>query len=199
MPDLRVLIGQDAAPFFDDLARLRIDVFRAFPYLYDGDIDYERRYLATYARAPESLFVLAFDGERVVGASTGIPLEQETKAVREPWSAAGIDPVDVFYFGESVLLPEYRGLGLGHRFFDEREAYARKLGRFERTSFCAVEREADHPRRPADYRTLHSFWRARGYRCHADLHCWMDWKEIDTDVEVAHRLAFWSRYLDGRP
>lgn len=196
MPDLRVLVGQEVIPFFDDVARLRIDVFRAFPYLYDGDVDYERRYLATYASAPDSLFVLAFDGDRVVGASTGIPLEQEIEAVREPWSAAGVDPAGVFYFGESVLLPEYRGLGLGHRFFDEREAYAQRLGRFERTSFCAVEREADHPRRPPDYRALHAFWQARGYRRHADLHCRMDWKETDTDGEIAHRLTFWSRHLD---
>ena len=32
-----------------DLARLRIGVFREFPYLYDGSLDYERDYLADYA------------------------------------------------------------------------------------------------------------------------------------------------------
>ena len=30
----------------DELAALRIRVFRDFPYLYDGDLDYERAYLA---------------------------------------------------------------------------------------------------------------------------------------------------------
>lgn len=195
MIDVRNFTGHDAAPFFDDVARLRIDVFRTFPYLYDGDIGYERRYLTTYAQVPESLFVLAFDGPRIVGASTGIPLVQETEAVRAPWIEAGIDPAGVFYFGESVLQPAYRGKGLGHRFFDEREAYARGLARFERTSFCAVEREIGHPRRPGDYRPLHAFWESRGYRRHPELHCRMDWKDIDTEGEVSHRLTFWSRPL----
>lgn len=196
MLDVRVFAGPDASPYFDDLARLRIDVFRTFPYLYDGDSDYEHRYLAAYAQASESLFVLVFDGACVVGASTGIPLAQETEAVREPWAAAGIDPAGVFYFGESVLLPDYRGRGLGHRFFDEREAYARRLARFAHTSFCAVEREIDHPQRPKDYRSLHAFWQTRGYRRHTGLKCTMAWKEIGAEGEVDHRLTFWSRPLD---
>jgi GNAT superfamily N-acetyltransferase len=192
---VRTFAGADAMPYFDDLARLRIGVFRAFPYLYDGDEGYERNYLATYARTPESLFVLAFDGTQVIGASTGVPLEQETEAVRMPWAVAGIDPADAFYFGESVLLPEYRGQGLGHRFFDERENHARALGRFRRTSFCAVLRDEADPRRPPDYRPLDAFWRARGYGRHEGLECRMSWKEVGDAVESEHRLAFWSRAL----
>ena len=34
--------------YLEDLAQLRIKVFRAFPYLYDGSIDYEMSYLETY-------------------------------------------------------------------------------------------------------------------------------------------------------
>ena len=60
---IRRLSGDQIKPYLDDLARLRIEVFRHFPYLYDGDMDYERKYLDTYARSPESLFVLALDGE----------------------------------------------------------------------------------------------------------------------------------------
>jgi GNAT superfamily N-acetyltransferase len=191
--------GADAAPFFDDLARLRIEVFRAWPYLYDGDLDYERRYLATYAQAPDSLFVLAIADARVVGVSTAMPLDQEAPAISDPWRAAGVDPATVFYFGESVLLPAWRGRGIGHRFFDQREAQARRLGRFERTSFCAVERPDDHPLRPPGHRALTGFWTARGYRRHADLACTLDWREVGGTHEVGHRLAFWSRPLASLP
>ena len=64
---MRTIVRQGAGilPFIDDLARLRIGVFRAFPYLYEGSLDYERGYLATYARSTESLFVLALDGETI--------------------------------------------------------------------------------------------------------------------------------------
>ena len=42
--------------------------------------------------------------------------------------ARGIEVARLFYFGESVLLPEYRGQGVGHAFFDHREAQARGVG-----------------------------------------------------------------------
>jgi GNAT superfamily N-acetyltransferase len=187
--------GADAASYFDDLARLRIEVFRAWPYLYDGDLDYERRYLATYAQAPDSLFVLALADDQVVGVSTAMPMDQETAAISAPWRAAGIDPATVFYFGESVLLPAWRGRGIGHRFFDAREAQARRLGRFACTSFCAVERPDDHPLRPPGHRSLADFWTGRGYRRQERLACTLHWREVGGTAEVAHRLAFWSRPL----
>ena len=65
--------GQAALPFIDELARLRIQVFREFPYLYEGDYEYERNYLQTFLGAPGNLLALAFDGSRVVGASTAMP------------------------------------------------------------------------------------------------------------------------------
>ncbi|MBN8482482.1 MAG: GNAT family N-acetyltransferase [Xanthomonadales bacterium] len=195
--DIRRFTGDAVAPYLDDVARLRIAVFRAFPYLYDGDVGYEAGYLATYSRSPESLFVLAFDGARVVGASTGIPLADETAAFRQPFAERGIALERVFYFGESVLLPDYRGHGIGHRFFDEREAYARRLGRFDTTAFCAVVRAEDDPRRPPDYRPNDVFWAKRGYVRQADMQCTIEWKEVGADAPNLHRLAFWLRPLEA--
>ena len=70
--------GSDLARYIPELAQLRIRVFRDFPYLYEGDLDYERRYLETYTRSPGSVIVLVFDGNDIVGASTGLPLSDET-------------------------------------------------------------------------------------------------------------------------
>jgi len=131
---------REAGRWLDEVAALRIAVFRDWPYLYAGDLDYEREYLATYTRSPDSLFVLAFAGENVIGASTCLPLRDETAAFQAPFLAHGLPVEDVFYFGESVLLPEYRGLGLGHAFFDHREAHARAFGRFAFTAFASVDR-----------------------------------------------------------
>lgn len=61
-PTITALRGSAITPFLDDLARLRSVVFRAWPYLYDGDPAYERDYLAAYAASPDSVFVLARDG-----------------------------------------------------------------------------------------------------------------------------------------
>ncbi len=186
--------GSDATPYFDDLARLRIAVFRDFPYLYHGDSDYERLYMETYARSQGSIFVLAIDDGKVVGASTGTPMISETDEVQAPFIAAGRDPADYFYFGESVLLPEYRGQGIGVKFFEGREAQAKKLG-LRYATFCAVERPADHPRRPADYQPLDAFWAKRGYTHHPELRTTFTWRDLDETVESPKPLSFWIRDL----
>lgn len=196
MIDVKTFRGADVAPHLDAVAALRIAVFRDWPYLYVGDRDYEKKYLATYAESPESLFVLAFDGERVVGASTGIPLADETASFQQPFLDRGVALGEVFYFGESVLLKEYRGHGLGHRFFDEREAYARRLGRFRMTAFCAVERDAEDPRVPEGFRSNDAFWIKRGYARQHDMFCALEWQEIGRDEPSGHRLRFWLRPLE---
>lgn len=190
---VKIVHGEAVTPHITDLARLRIEVFRAFPYLYEGSEDYETSYLATYARSPESLFVLAIDGERIVGASTGVPMTDASDEFKAPFLAAGIDPQQVFYFGESVLLPSYRGRGLGVRFFEEREAYARRLGRFDWCAFCAVERPKDHPLRPAGYAPLDEFWGRRGYAQRADLRTMLAWQDIGEGDETEKPMSFWLK------
>ncbi|MFT4248755.1 MAG: GNAT family N-acetyltransferase [Pseudomonas sp.] len=194
-PTVIALRGSAIVPFLDDVARLRIAVFRDWPYLYEGDRDYECDYLAAYARSPDSVFVLARDGEAIVGASTGLPLLDDAPAFRQPFLDAGLDPVRVFYFGESVLLPAYRGRGLGHAFFDAREAHARRLGRFDSTAFCAVDRAGDDPRRPPGHRGNEAFWGKRGYARQSGLSMRLDWDEIGRGV-TGHALTFWTRALE---
>jgi GNAT superfamily N-acetyltransferase len=194
---VRVLRGADMAPHLTDVARLRIAVFREWPYLYDGDETYEARYLETYLRTPDSVLVLAFDAGRVVGASTGLPLADEEAVFRAPFEARGIAVDDVFYCGESVLVPEYRRRGLGNRFFDEREAHARALGRFRWTAFAAVDREDDDPRRPPGHRGNETFWHKRGYERQPGMTMRFAWKELGAPQETEKPLTLWLRPLDN--
>jgi len=193
---IRRLAGGDIAPWLDAVARLRVAVFRDWPYLYEGDFDYERDYLRAYAESADSVFVLAMAGDEVVGASTGLPLADDTPEFRQPFLDAGRAVDDVFYFGESVLLPAWRGRGIGHRFFDEREAHARSLGRFAWTAFCAVDREADDPRRPAGHRGNEAFWCKRGYVRQPGMTVRLAWREIGEEAASEKPLTFWLRPLD---
>lgn len=191
----RILTGAAIGPYIDNLAQLRIRVFHEYPYLYEGSLAYERQYLKTYAASADSLFVLALDKDKVVGAATGIPMADETSEFKQPFLQQGIDPEKVFYFGESVLLPEYRGRGIGVRFFQERERYARLLQRFELCCFCAIERPDNHPLRPADYSPLNQFWRNRGYAHHPELRTEYSWQEIGESEESAKPMSFWIKAI----
>lgn len=195
--DIRMLTGRspELPAFVPDLARLRITVFREFPYLYDGTPEYEENYLKTYLQCPESVVVLAFDGGRVVGASTGLPLEFETEEFKRPFLAAGLEPGRIFYCGESVLLADYRGRGVYREFFAGRERHARDLGRFERMVLCAVERPDDHPRRPSGYAPLDAVWQRFGYTKRPDLVTTFEWKDLDETAASAKRMVFWEKRL----
>ncbi len=190
------LTGSAFRSVFDELASLRIAVFRDFPYLYEGSITYEKEYLETYACADRSFLFAVYDGDRMVGATTALPLLDETTDVQQPFRDAGFDLNTIFYFGESILLPEYRGLGLGHRFFDEREAHARQFGQYTVTCFCAVQRPADHPLRPADYQPLDAFWTKRGYQRHPDLQSIFTWPDRGETVSTPKPMLYWMRNLD---
>jgi len=176
------------------VARLRIEVFRAFPYLYDGDLDYEERYLQVYRDSAGAILVGAFDGAELVGAATGTPMADHAADFGTALKDCGVPLGQIFYCAESVLLPAYRGRGIGHRFLDLREEHARALGH-SHAAFCGVIRPADHPARPAGYRPLDPFWRKRGYAPLPGAVARFRWKETGQSAETGHDLQFWMRAL----
>lgn len=192
MVEVRRLDRSEAEAGFDDLARLRIDVFRDFPYLYDGDIDYERRYLATSMESPGAVVIGALDGSRLVGAATASPLSDHFEEFGKPFAERGMDPAEFFYFGESVLRKAYRGRGVGVRFFEERERAAREQG-FPACVFSSVVRAPDHPSRPQGYRPLDDFWSNRGYSRIEGLTTGFSWRDLGEEAETVKRMEYWSK------
>ncbi len=192
--EVHILTREGFAAAIDDVARLRIGIFRDWPYLYDGDLEYERKYLSAYLESPDALVVGAFDGTRLVGVSTAAPLEDHAEELGAPLIRMGYALSDVYYCAESLLLPEYRGRGIGHAFFDAREAKARALGRHYMV-FCSVLRPDDHPARPATFRTNDAFWTGRGYAPLPGVHAEFSWRDIGARDETKKPLQVWFRAL----
>jgi GNAT superfamily N-acetyltransferase len=192
--EIRICTGKELDHYLEDLAHLRIEVFREFPYLYEGDMAYEKKYVRTLLESKESIIVLALDGGIVVGASTGTPLEVQPPEILEPWVLDKKDIEKIYYFSESVLQKEFRGKGIGLRFFEQRETWARQLG-YEAVTFCAVIRPEDHPLRPEDYVPLDRFWQNRGFQKKKGFIGKIAWKEIQEVEETPKELQFWYKEL----
>lgn len=188
------LSGAALGAALDDLATLRITVFADYPYLYDGDPAYEAEYLKEFTAAPNAVLVAAFNGTRIVGAATASPMAAQKTEFRAPFEERGIETASLFYFGESVLLPDYRGRGIGHAFFDHREAQARRCGATTAT-FAAVIRPADHPARPAGYTPLDAFWTRRGYAPLPGFVTEMAWKDHGETGESLKPMQYWAHSL----
>lgn len=191
---VETLTGAALTEALDDVARLRLAVFRDWPYLYEGDFNYERRYLEVYEQSSRAMIIAVFDGDWMVGASTAAPLSEHADSFADAFAETAINIDTCFYCGESVLLPRFRGRGLGHRFFDEREDYARGTG-YAQMCFASVVRPPDHPLRPSAYRSLEPFWKKRGYSRMPGVVAHFAWKDVDQAVETEKPLQFWMKQL----
>jgi len=190
---VRVLTGDTLVAALDDVARLRIAVFRDWPYLYDGDLEYEREYLRAYL-SPGAVVVVAEENGRIIGAATGAPMSDHAADFAAAFVDRSEQLSDIFYCAESVLLAPWRGQGLGHAFFDAREDHARAMGA-KWSAFCAVIRPDDHPMRPANYRPLDGFWRKRGYLPLDGVQAKFTWRDIDAPESTTKTLQFWMKPL----
>lgn len=191
---LSCLRGAGIASQLASLAQLRIRIFREYPYLYDGSLDYEQAYLQRYLNSPRSIAVLAWDNEQLIGASTGMPLADEVTEFKQPFSDAPWRISDLFYCAESVLLPQYRGRGIYRDFFHRREQHALAQG-CSQTVFCAVIRPQDHPQRPQDYQPLDPVWRRLGYAPLDGVTTPFSWQDLGETQETAKRMQFYIKRL----
>lgn len=194
--NIKRFAGPDIQTYIPVLAALRIQVFHDYPYLYEDENSplYEEKYLATYTQCTDSVLILVFDEEKVVGASTAMPLKDEMEVIKAPFLSSDYDLNSIFYCGESVLLPAYRGQKIGQTFFAEREQAAREKG-YQTMAFCAVERPEHHPKRPKNWHPLDTFWQKLGYEKHPELKAFLSWKEIGDNQESVKPMTFWLKHM----
>lgn len=192
---MEVYRGRDIEKVIESVAKLRIAVFREYPYLYDGDISYEEKYLQTYLKCARSVVgVEKVDGV-VVGATTALPFTEGQEQLQKVFTDAGYNVEEFFYFGESVVLPEFRSGGIGQRFMDLRLQEARAYPEYSKVCFCAVSRAENDPKKPLHYKGPASLWLRNGFVQRKDLVSSMRWKEIGEDIGTEKPMQFWIKEL----
>ena len=179
---------------FPFLSTLRLKIFYEFPYIYEGSLEYELQYLETYLSSSNARIFLVSDDDAIVGATSCLPLLDEGDDLKNPIIQAGYRIQEILYFGESVLLGQYRGRGIGVTFFDLRESYALELG-LRYCLFCSVVRPPDHPLKPSHYEPLDSFWEKRGYSKIPNCFTYFDWKDRGEEHSTKKALQFWIKKI----
>jgi hypothetical protein len=197
LSDIRVaaLTGKQLRPYLHSMAKLRVEIFREFPYFKEGSVEEELNYLKTYHTSQEAIGVLVFDNTTLVGVSAGLPLLLENEEIKKPFLEKGIDLSSCYFFSESTLLKKYRGRGIGHHFFDLREMHVHHLKTFKRICFCIPEQIDDHPLKPHDYMSLKDFWRKRGYVHIPDMHCTLSWQDLIEKNRNVKKMTVWVKEL----
>ena len=196
-------VGSGIVEILEDVARLRIELFRDFPYLYDGNLEYERNYLAGLSENEESFVVAAYQDDEAVGAATALPLSSNAEildGVQDRFSRAGIRPEDCYYYSEILVRPSHRRRGISKEFYRQREETALRLG-YSAACFSALKIEEIASPRPPDYFDPSDMWQRMGFHRHGDICVDYHWPTLQADgttVDMKHRLYFWSHGLGVR-
>ncbi len=190
--DFRVYKGKEISAVVEDLAELRIHIFKYFPYLYEGNKVFEHEYLNKYVESDCSFLFTIWDNEKLVGATTCIALKDEAPEVIEPFEMAILDVSSIIYFGESILLNKYRNLGYGKLFMQKRVEFAQSFSWCKAVYFCSVERAENHPLKPKGYKSLHKFWSTQGFYP-TELSTIFEWKDIGEKIETEKKMNFWMK------
>jgi hypothetical protein len=184
--------GKEIVPYINDLARLRIEVFREYPYLYDGNYEYEEKYLSKFSEVEDAYVVLVFDKEQVIGAFTGIPIRFEDETIINQLPQETLN--NSYYLSEIVLQKNYRGKGIGIHLFRLLEEKIIDLKKYKRIYFASVIRPENHPQKPTAYKSLDTIWSSNGY-APTSYTCNMSWKEILEQAASEKTLAIWEKEI----
>ena len=155
----------------------------------------EEEYLKSLCQCEESLFILAKDGEKLVGCGHALPLEYAPEVCQKPFRDYDYDIGSIFYLGEALMLKPYRWQGFETQMFEEEEAFARGLRRFEIMALCGIEREKSHPLRPEFYRPQEQLWERHGFLRQRDLSMNHVWQDIDEDSPSDKFMTCWTKEI----
>jgi GNAT superfamily N-acetyltransferase len=189
------LQGEKIIPYLDDLAKLRIAVFKEYPYLYEGDSAAEANFIKKYINCAHAILFVVLHDNKVVGVATGLPLEFEFDAIKQPFIDNNLIIKNIYYLGDQILLPEYRGQGIGKKFFTGMEAGIKNFNQYSCIAFCAIERDISHPKKPKNYQSLDEYYKKHGYKKHPELVAKIPWAEIGSAEKINHTLVFWLKNI----
>ncbi|MDD2558757.1 MAG: GNAT family N-acetyltransferase [Desulfuromonas sp.] len=191
----QVLNGAKIEEHLEAIAKLRIDIFSEYPYLYKGDASYEKKYVQTYAESKQSVVIVALAGSALAGAMTGIPLLGEMDELKTPFVSGQFPLESIYYVGELLFYPAYRDKGIGSVMLKQLEDYVRKIGGFRYLTCATVIRSDNHPMRPENFKPIDRFLNHVNFAKLEGVTASLAWPGLDGKTRH-HDLRFWMKSLD---
>lgn len=186
--------AQAIAQHTDSIVQLSNEIFKGHPYLYDGnDADYTK-HLKSYATSKNAVVSIAFDGTKVIGVATGIPLSEAWGKYQEPFKNKGEDISKIYYLGELLLLPEYRGQGIGQQMVKEVEKYAKEKG-FATITAQAIDEKSLKTPAPSDYYSMTNPLQKLGFKERPEINSVGHWTNVNETKESPHQMVYWTKSL----
>ncbi len=199
MINITLFEGKHIRPFVEDILRFRVRAFKEYPYLYEADLKHEKSYAQEYANDPQGLLAVAFEGNKVVGLSTGIPLKSASPNVAElkqMMLEKGIDFKRAYYYGEAILLPEYQGQGLTTQLYAAKEDKIKSWG-YTRAYLLTVKRPPKHPLKPVNYQSPDALWKHLGFKKLPQFKISFRWNMVvdkaTTCREIENDMELWQK------
>lgn len=186
--------NQAILPYIKDMTTLCNTVYAEYPYRYDGNDDDYDYYLANYAKTPKSFMCVAFDDDKAIGIATCIPLIDYRSHYIKPFVDQGYPLAAIAYHGELILLPEYRGQGIGKALYLSVENWARN-NQFPYIAFAQIDESKIPVAPPADYVPVDGFWDKLGFTKHPELQFNAFYKCVGEDEETYHPMYYWLKKL----
>lgn len=197
--NLKVLTSDQVNTYLNDIASFRIKYFKDFPYMYEGNMDYEQKYIGGFVKDKKAILVVAVKDNQIVAVSTALPLISDADILGDApkkFLEKGLNPKDFFYYGEIIIKPEYRGLGVAKAIMSIQEAFAKNLN-YKKITLSTVVRSKDDPRAPIDYISSDIVWHNLGFK-KEDIFMEYEWPTIIDQVTVRsieNRMVFWTKTI----
>lgn len=192
---IKSFTGQEAERYIDQIAAIRLNMFKEYPYLYNGTVEIEKEYLQIYFKSSHANILLTFDSDdNVIGFSSSIPLSDEAEEIRAPFIEKQLNCDNYLYIGEGLIYPEYQGKNLVRQAAQIHEEIARSKG-YKYLTFMAVDRPEDHPCKPDNYRSTDGLFKHFGYTKFDNMNVTLTWNQLDTNQEATNTLSLWHKEI----
>ena len=190
------LQGAQIHDCLEDIAQLRLAIFKEYPYLYDGRLQDELEYLRHYAAHGEAIAIIAFCANNIAGAVTAIPLHCESNDMTAPFAATSYPVERVYYIGELLFYQDYRNQGLGTRLLSRIEQHVRKQMSYDYLASATVVRPDNDPLCPEGYVPIKRFLDRNRFVKLPGVTTHFTWKETD-GMRRGHEMQLWIKDLAG--